>query len=51
MREWINERTTWVGLLAAAVAGLQAYESGGSLVTVAIAVVSVVALTLKDKQK
>lgn len=51
MKNWLNQKTTWLGLFAAAIAGLEAYQSGGTNVTVLIAVLSALGLLLKDTQK
>jgi hypothetical protein len=49
MKKWITQTSTIFGLLMLVVGALQAYKTGGDWVTVAIGVISGLALLINDK--
>lgn len=50
VKNWLSQRTTWVGLLLVVVAVFQAYKSGGDMVTAFISAAALAGLALPDKK-
>lgn len=51
MKKWISEKSTWAGILAAVLAGLQAYIQEPNILTAVIAALSAVLLIMRESPK
>jgi small-conductance mechanosensitive channel len=51
MKSWIKDRTTWIGLILMVVAALQAYRTGGDMVTAVIAAAGIAGLVVRDRKQ